>query len=97
MIGTTGATVLLILNIILASAVGVAAGGLTCFALRRSWSVKAALIDALVALVVALITVLTISAIGNARGALESPVWLLLGIVTVSVVVMRMLIGVRHS
>lgn len=45
MIGTSGATVLFVVNLLFASVLGISAGGLTCFVLRRPWGFKAAVID----------------------------------------------------
>lgn len=52
-IGVTGAIVLAIENVIFAGVLGIAAGGVTCAVLRRSWSVKSAVVDALLAILVA--------------------------------------------
>lgn len=87
MIGTRGAAVLMLVNFILASALGVGAGGLTCVAFRRAWGLKTALIDAVLAAVVAVVAVYVVSAIDNARGALQSRVGLVLVIATGVVVV----------
>jgi hypothetical protein len=50
MIGTTGATVLLIAYMVFAGVLGIAAGGLSCLVLRRPWGLKAAAIDVAVAI-----------------------------------------------
>jgi hypothetical protein len=98
MIGTNGAAVLLLVDIIFASVLGIGAGGLTCLALRRPWSLKAALIDAVLAAVVAVIAAYVVSAIDNARGVLESRVTLVLAIATASVVVRHLMrLAVRSS
>ncbi len=98
MIGISGAAVLLVVNVILASLLGVGAGGLTCLLLRRPWGVKAALIDAGLAVVVAVVAAYTISAIDDARGVLESRVGVVLAIATASVVVMHLMgVGLRPS
>jgi hypothetical protein len=86
MIGTSGAAVLLLVNIIFASVLGMGAGGLTGLVLRRPWSLKTALIDGALAAVVAVITAYVVAAIDNARGVLESRVALVLAIATASVV-----------
>jgi hypothetical protein len=86
MIGTTGATVLFSVNILLASVLGIGAGGLTCLALRRSWSLKEALIDAVLAAVVAVVVADVVAAIESARGVWESRVVLILAIAVASVV-----------
>jgi hypothetical protein len=98
MIGTTGATVLFLVNVILAGVLGICAGGLTCLVLRRPWSLKAALVDAVLAAVVAVISAYVVSAIDNARGALESRVGLILAIAAASVVVKHLMrLAVRSS
>jgi hypothetical protein len=89
MIGTTGATVLFVLfivNIFFASVLGVGAGGLTCFVLRRPWGLKAAVIDAVLAAVVAVVAAYVVSAIEIRRGVWESRVTLVLVIAPASVV-----------
>jgi hypothetical protein len=98
MIGTNGAAVLLLVNIIFASVLGIGAGGLTCLVLRRPWSLKAALIDAVLAAVVAVIAAYVVSAIDNARGVLDSRVGPVLAIAAASVVVRHLIrLGVRSS
>jgi adhesin HecA-like repeat protein len=96
MIGTTGAAVLLVLNIIFAGILGICAGGLTCVVLRRSWSFKAALIDAVTAAGVAIIVAYAVSAIDNARGVLESRTGLVLSAGVVSIV-LRHLLAIRRT
>lgn len=87
MIGTTGATVLFLVDILFAGVLGIGAGGLTCFMLHRPWGLKPALIDAVLAAVVAVTAAYTVAAIDSARGAWESRVTLILAIAVVSVVV----------
>jgi len=94
MIGTTGATVLFLINVLLAGVLGVAAGGLTCLAIRRSWGLKGALIDAVLAAVVSVAAAYVIAAIESARGVGESRIALILAIAVASVVV-RHLIRLR--
>ena len=53
MIGTTGAAVLFLINLLLAGALGMVAGGLTSLALRRPWGIKLAFMDAILAAFVA--------------------------------------------
>ena len=77
MIGTSGATVLFVVNVLF---------GFTCFALRRPWGLKAALIDAVLAAVVAIIAAYVVSAIEIRRGVWESRVTLVLVIAPASVV-----------
>jgi hypothetical protein len=91
MIGTNGAVVLLVVNLIFTTVLGTAAGGIACFVLRRPWGLKTALIDAVLAATVAVAAAYLISAIDNARGVLESRVVLVLGIPAVSVVVRHLL------
>jgi hypothetical protein len=91
MIGTSGAAVLLLVNIIFASVLGIGAGCLTCLALRRPWGLKAALIDAGLAAVVAIIAAYVVSAIDNSRGVLASRVELVLVIAAGSVVLRHLI------
>jgi len=62
MIGTTGATVLFIINVLFASVLGIAAGGFRCFVLHRPWGLRPALIDATLAPVVAVIAAYVVGA-----------------------------------
>ena len=86
MIGTSGATVLFVVNVLFASVLGVGAGGFTCFVLRRPWGLKAAVIDAVLAAVVAVVAAYVVSAIEIRRGVWESRVTLVLVIAPASVV-----------
>jgi putative flippase GtrA len=86
MIGTTGAAVLLLVSIVFASVLGSGAGALISFVLRRPWGLRAALTDAVLAAVVAVIAACVVSAIDNARGVWESRVGLVLAIALGSVV-----------
>jgi hypothetical protein len=91
MIGTSGATVLFVVNVLFASVLGVGAGGLTCFLLRRPWGFKDALIDAVLAAVVAIVAAYLVSAIENARGVWESRVALILAIAAASIVIRHLM------
>ena len=91
MIGTSGATVLLLANIVFASVLGIGAGGLTCLVLRQPWGLKAAVIDAVLAAVVAVIAAYVVSAIEIARGVWESRVALVLAIAAGSIVLRHLL------
>ncbi len=86
MIGTRGATVLFVVFVLVASVLGVAAGGLTCFVLRRPWGLKAAITDAVFAPAVAVIALYVISTIEIARDVWESQGTLVLAIAAASVV-----------
>lgn len=68
MMGTTGGTVLLIVTVIFAGLLGVGAGGLTCLMLRQSWGLKTALIDAVLATIVAIASAYVVASIEAARG-----------------------------
>ncbi len=91
MIGTSGAAVLVLVNFIFAIILGIGAGGLACLALRQPWGLKAALIDAALAAVAAVIAACAVSAIDNARGVWESRVALVLAIAAASVVLRHLL------
>lgn len=98
MIGTTGATMLFIINIVFAGVLGIGAGGLTCLVLRQPWGLKAALLDALLAASVALVAAYVLAAIEAARGVWGSLVGLVLAIAAASVVVMHLMrLAVRPS
>jgi hypothetical protein len=49
-IGTTGTTVLVVVNFLIAIALGVLTGGVICWIAGRSWMPKVALLDAITAL-----------------------------------------------
>lgn len=87
MIGTTGATVLFSINVLLAGVLGIGAGRLACLALRRHWGLKEALIDVVLAAVVAAAAAYVVAAIESARGVWESSVALILAIAVAGVVV----------
>jgi phage baseplate assembly protein W len=98
MIGTTGATVLFLINVLFASLLGIGAGGLACLVLRRPWGIKVALIDAVLAAVVAVVAAYVVAAIENARGIWESRVTLILVIAVASVVVRHLIrLALRSS
>jgi hypothetical protein len=63
MIGTVTAAVIVLVNLVLAGVLGIGAGGLTCFVLRRRWSVKTAFVDGGFAFVVAFISAHVLSTI----------------------------------
>lgn len=63
MIGTTGATVLAIVNVLIAGILGIVVGAISCAVLRRRWTVRAAGIDAVLAMIVFFIAVMAISEI----------------------------------
>lgn len=96
MIGTTGATVLFVINVLFASVLGIGAGGLTCLVLRRPWGIKNVLIDAPLAAAVAVGAVYVIAAIETARDVWESRVTLIL-IIAVASVVARYLLRLAAS
>ena len=91
MIGVTGYKILFYVNVLFASILGIAVGGLTCFVLRRPWGLKVAVIDGLLASVVAVTSAYVLSAIDAAHGALQSRVTLILTLAVVSVVLWHLL------
>jgi hypothetical protein len=97
MIGTTGAAVLFLINVLLACVLGIVAGGVTCLALRQSWSLKEALIDAVLAAVVAVADAYVVTAIDIARGVWKSRVALMLLIAVGSVVARHLIRLVLRS
>jgi hypothetical protein len=86
MIGTTGAAVIVIVNIFLAGVLGIGTGGVTCAVLRRPWSLKVAGIDAVLAMVVAVIAAYVLSVIEIRGGAWQSVVEPVFAVAAVSVV-----------
>jgi len=91
MVPTSAATLMYLINVIFASMLGIGAGGVTCLALRRPWGLKAALIDAILAAVVAITAAYVVSVIDSARGVWESRVALVLAIAAASVVVRHLI------
>jgi hypothetical protein len=91
MIGTTGAAVLVLINLLLAGALGMVAGGLTSLALRRPWGIKAALMDAVLAAFVAIVALFIFASVDAARHAWTSRVTVILAIATASVVIEHLL------
>ena len=87
MLGTTGATIVIVIGILFACMLGIGTGGLTCLALRRSWNLKQALIDALLTVFVTVATAWVIYAIDIPRGIWKSRNGLILAIALGSVVV----------
>lgn len=97
MIGTSGATVLALINILLAGVLGIGAGGLTCLALRRPWGLKPAIIDFVLAVGIAVAAAYVFAAIESARGAWGSGgVTLVLAIAVAGVVVRHLLLLARR-
>jgi hypothetical protein len=86
MIGTTGATIVILIKILVACVLGIGAGCITRFALRRSWSLKEAFIDAVLVVVVAVTAAYVVDAIDISRGVWESRDGLILAIVIGSVI-----------
>lgn len=98
MIGTTGATVLFLINVFFASVLGIGAGGLTCLVLRRPLEIKVALIDATLAASVAVVAAYLVAVMETARGVWESRVTLILIIAVATVVVMHLIrLALRSS
>jgi hypothetical protein len=98
MVGTTGGAVLLIVNIVFAGLLGVGAGSLTSLLLHRPWGLKAALLDAILAVVVGVVAAYVVLTMDNARGVPQSRVGLVLAIAAASVVVMHLMrLAVRSS
>ncbi len=88
MIGTTGANIVIIFYLLVACVLGIGAGGLTCFALRRSWNLKQAVVDAALALLVAVVTAYVVAEADIARGVRE-PSWALIITIAIASIVTR--------
>src|SRR3954454_2994045 len=98
MIGTTGATILFVINLLFASVLGIAAGGVSCLVLHRPWGIKPAFMDATLAAVVAVIAAYVIGAIESASHVWGSHVTLILVLGAATVVVKHlMLLSLRSS
>lgn len=85
-----------------ACALAVVAGGLVCLILRQHWGLRAALIDAVLALVVFVISAYAITAIAMSLGTLQRGAapgaWLDYTVTTASVVVRHLtLLTLRSS
>jgi hypothetical protein len=91
MLGTTGATIVCIVYLVFACVLGTVAGGLTCLALRRRWSPKDALIDAVLTGVVAFFSAYVEAEIDIARGVWGSNLTLILAVAIGSVVLRHLL------
>lgn len=74
MIGTSGATVLVIINVVFASLLGMGAGALTRLVLRRSSRVKGVVLDAAIAAITALVAAYVLATMEAARGTWGSVV-----------------------
>jgi len=98
MIGTIGAAVLVAVYLLLAGMLGLGAGGFLCFVRRRPWSVKVALVDAMIAVLVALVTTYVLAAMLASHGVWGSTVGPVLALAVASVVVRHLLLmGLRPS
>jgi hypothetical protein len=80
MIGTNGATVLFVVNVLFAAVLGVCVGGLACLVVHQPWRLKVAVVDATLAAVAAVVAANVVSAIEVARGVWESRVAMILAI-----------------
>jgi hypothetical protein len=78
MLGTGGATVLSAVIILFAGLLGIGAGGIASALLRRSWGLKIAAIDAVLAIVVAGIAAYLFTVVEGSFGVYRSvvlPMW----------------------
>jgi len=97
MIPTSLAAVLTLVSLIFISVCGIAAGFLASFALRLPWNFKAAVIDAVVAVAVTIITGFVLVSIDTTRGVLESRLTPLFLIAIFGVVLRHVLRFVLHK
>ncbi len=86
MVGTKSAAVLVVINVLFASILGIGAGGLTCLMLRRHWALRTALTDAGVAGLVSIVAAYAVSVVDTYRGVWQSRVKLMLLIAALSVI-----------
>ena len=87
MIGTTGATVLFLINMLIAGAVGMGVGRLACLALHQPWGGRAALTDAALSAAIAVAAAYVFGIVDSARHVWNSRVMLILAVAAGSVVV----------
>lgn len=97
MIGTKGAAVLFVVNVLFASVLGVGAGGLACLILRRDWRLKTVLIDGGLAAAIAVLTAYIVATAEASRGVWESRVTLVFAVSIVSVLGRHILRSLLHS
>jgi hypothetical protein len=97
MIGVQGATFLVLIILIWISVGGVVAGALTCFVRRRRWGPKAALIDAAIALDVAIVLFFLATVVEGFLGVYESIPPMPVLVVAVASVVVRHVMPPRTS
>lgn len=77
---------MILVKVIVACVLGIGTGGITCFALRRSWSLREAFIDAVLVVVVVFATAYLVDAIDIPRGVWKSRDVLILTIAICSIV-----------
>ena len=91
MVGTAGANTLLVGYTALVAILGIIAGGVTCFVLRKQWGVRWGAADAGLAVVGAFVAALIVTRSGEAHSTWESPIWVVLTIGVATVVVVHVL------
>jgi hypothetical protein len=87
MIGTTGATVLFIFNVLLAALLGISAGGIASLFLRQRWNLKVFFIDGATSATVAITAAYVLGVLDTARHVWKSRVVLIFAIAAASVLV----------
>ncbi|MGB6742034.1 MAG: hypothetical protein WBE38_00150 [Terracidiphilus sp.] len=92
MIGTGGAFVLAVVNILFATVLGIGIGGLASLGFRQSWRLKVALQDGLLAGLVALVAAYLIGSFEAARGAVGAHVVVWVFAIALSSVVLKHLL-----
>jgi hypothetical protein len=97
MIGTTGAAVIFIGNVILTGMLGIAAGIFACFVFRQAWRVTDALVDAPLAAIVAIGTAYLFGVIETAKGTWGFGVWTIFCVAAGSVIIRHLLPGRRAN
>ena len=97
MIGTKGATVLFVVNVLFASILGIGAGGFTCLILRRNWGAKTALKDGVLAAVIAILAAYVVTVVESSRGVWDSRVTLILALAVLSVIGRHLLRPLLYS
>ena len=91
MIGTAVGSIILFADVIFAGTVGIVAGGVTCFLLKRRWGVWWAAADAGLAVGGAIVAGLILTRIDGAPSSWGSPIWLVFTVGVATVVVVHLL------
>jgi hypothetical protein len=95
MIGTIGASAVVLLTIIFAGLLGIGVGGFACLVLRKRWKVGIAVTDAMIAAGISILVAFAVSRVDATRGAWASPL-ILMDILAVGGVLLRHFLQIRR-